>query len=241
VISWTTINPALITLFGTLAQNTSLVSDRPFAATWKEAPRPATHTVQKLTLLLKVTSCVGIGEDDLVYEEVPANSTDPLDAAYLGQMRAVLLGQRRFTLQVRAEVPEHTDVHWAMAATERIRTGLRRPSSIAALDDVDVALIRIEAANKVSFKDAGRVVSAAVMDVIFGTSATDIDPIPVGWIEKIAYSSEISDVDGALLPASLQVTDQEVDANQATPGAIQVSGSGLLQTNTGSGSIQVGL
>jgi hypothetical protein len=249
MIGWTTISPALISLFGTLGKDSALEvppvdgvgGTRSFKAEWKEGQRSATHDVQRLSVLIKVTTVVGLGTDDTVYEEVPSDSTDPADAPYLGQLRAVQLGQRKFTLQVQAIVPEHTDAFWAIAATERIRTGLRRPSTIAALDDVDVAIIDILPAIKASFKDNGRVVSCASLDVIFGTSATDIDPIPVGWIETITYSSHISDVDGVELPPSLQVTDFEVTSNNATPDDVQVGDGGLVQDNTSSGVVTVGL
>src|SRR6201999_3046837 len=121
------------------------------------------------------------------------------------------------TLQVQIISPEHTDAFWAMAAKERIRTALRRPRIIAALDAVDVAIIEIRQAVKASFKDGGRVVSAASMDISFGTIANDVDPIPTGWVEAITYTSHFSDVDAQELPTSLQAVDAVIPEDFVVP------------------------
>lgn len=242
MIGWTNINPVLLATFTEIGQNLAITNQREFGAEWKESPRSATHTDQRFSLLLKITSVVGIGSDDTVLENVDEDSTDPEDAPYLGQMRSTQVGQRKFTLQVQIVSPEHTDAFWAMAATERIRTALCRPRIIDALDAVDVAVIEIRQALKTSFKDGGRVVSAASMDITFGTVANDVDPIPTGWIEAITYSSHFSDVDAEELPASLQAVDTVIPEFFVVPppGLLQSNDTtGNVQVNTGTGNVQV--
>lgn len=233
MIGWTNINPVLLATFTEIGQSLAITNTRDFAAEWKEGPRSATHPEQRFSLLLKVTSVVGIGTDETIYENVPEDSTDPDDASYLGQMRATQVGQRKFTLQVQIESPEHTDAFWAMAHTERIRTALRRPRIIDALNDVDVAIIEIRQAVKASFKDGSRKVSAASMDITFGTVANDVDPIPTGWIEAITITSHLQDTDGIELPVSLQMVDEVI------PEGFVVPPPGLLQENTTTGNVQI--
>jgi hypothetical protein len=212
MIGWSNICPVLIDVFTTAAVDTARLSDR-FAAEWKEGQRGITHDQQKLSLLLKVTSVVGIGTDEERYEYVDPSSTDPADQPYLGNMRTSAVGQRKFTLQVQAIVPEHTDVQWAMAATERIRTRICRTRVTDYLIDNDISIIDIKQAVKTSFRDNGRVVSCASMDFILGTVVNDDDPIPTGWIQQITVTSDIVDVDGLTLPSPPNVEDEPIPAS----------------------------
>ncbi|MBA3833611.1 MAG: hypothetical protein H0X34_17310 [Chthoniobacterales bacterium] len=68
MIGWSTVNPVLIDLFTALA----LPVDVPamgWSAEWKERNIAATNVSHRQMLYLKVTTVVGIGEDDrrLVY------------------------------------------------------------------------------------------------------------------------------------------------------------------------------
>jgi hypothetical protein len=215
-IRWTDICPVLVQVFTEIAADTELPATG-FKAEWKEGQRGFTSDNQKLSLLLKVTSVVGIGTDETRDEYVDPTSTNVADRPYLGRIRSVQVGQRKFTLQVQALVPEHTDGQWAMAATERIRTRLLRPRISEKLLTVGVALIEIRPANKVSFKDNGRVVSSATMDIIFATVVNDVDPVPSGWIEAIHYTSHIEDGSGAELPVPPNVTAQLVPSDWTPP------------------------
>jgi hypothetical protein len=145
-----------------------------------------------------VTRVAGLGEDETRTEF--DEDTD--------EVTETQTGQRKFTLQVQAIVPENTDEHWAMASLERIRMRLRRPGIIDRLLALDVALIGIGDAIKHSFRDQGRIVSAATMDVVFGATASEDDPIAAGWIQYIVISSHLND--GTELPAGMQMVDVEV-------------------------------
>jgi hypothetical protein len=195
VIGWSTIAPVLVDLTTRLARDDSLPTEN-FSAEWKERSRSFTHDGQSLSLLLKVTTVATIGDDETRYEN------------HEGGLRASQHGQRRVTLQVQAIVPEHTDELWAMAALERLRTRIRRPGSLTELLAVGVALIEDRQAVKVSFKDAGRWVSAANMDLVLAVVVNDVDPVPMNWIERIELTSHLThapDVDAA---AALNVTGE---------------------------------
>lgn len=192
-IGWTDINPVLIRIFTTLATNTDQLADG-FRAEWKEGKRGFTSPTQKLSLLLKVTTVAPIGEDETRYDS---------------SMLVAQTGQRRVTLQVQAVVPEHTDEHWAMAAMSRIQTRIRRPAVIEELLGLDVGIIDVGKAVKISFKDGGRVVSSATMDIVFSMVAYDQeDTVAAGWIQYLVMSSHLSD--GTLLAAGQQMVNVEI-------------------------------
>jgi hypothetical protein len=46
------------------------------------------------------------------------------------------------------------------------------------------------------------------MDVVFGATASEDDPIAAGWIQYIVISSHLND--GTELPAGMQMVDVEV-------------------------------
>ncbi len=200
MISWKQIRPALIDVFTKIAPDLDLSADK-FEATWREGQRGAIHDKQLCAVMLKVTSVVGIGEDETRRDFVPEDSQDPADQEYLGMLREVQTGQRKFNLQVEVHVPAQTDDFWAFAVTERIRTRIRRPSIIRQLSAVEVAFIRMTEAVKTSYTDSGRVVSAAVLNVTFGTVANDIDTTAGGWIEFVELTGHLQDTSGVELPA----------------------------------------
>lgn len=152
----------------------------------------------KRALLLKVTSVIGIGEDETRYSEEG------------GVVTATQCGQRRFTLQIQAHSTEHTDDGWGIAILERIRTRIRRRSSIDRLLSVGVSIIRLEQAIDVSRKMDQRVQSIANMDVILGAVVNEDDPIPAGWIEHVVITSHTEDASGIELPTALQLNEHEI-------------------------------
>ena len=197
MIGWAAINPVLIEVFTEIATDTTRSADG-FEARWKEGPRAFIQPEQKADVLLKVTSVVGIGEDETRYSETA------------GVVTASQVGQRQFTLQVQVIVPEHTDDQWAMAVTERIRTRIGRPRIIDRLLAVDVDVRRVLNAVKVSFPDRGRVVSAANVDVIMGAVVNDDDPIPVNWIQYVVATGHLKNADGVELPAPPNWLEHEI-------------------------------
>jgi len=193
VIGWSTIRPTLITVLTEIGADTTR-SLQGFRAGWKDGPRGLINPAQKLELLLKVTSCVNIGEDETRREMVD------------GQFIETQVGQRKFVLQVQATVPvpEDPDAQNAFAALERIRTRIRRPRIIQQLLNAEIALHKCGPAIPTPYKDKGRDVDCATVDITFGTVVNDADPVPVDWIASVVITSHIQDADGTQLPAELQ-------------------------------------
>lgn len=199
MIGWVDINPVLLEVFTEAAVDRTRLSEN-FTAEWKEGPVGIINDQQCQALQLKITRVAGIGEDETRQTEETVDGVTTVTETQTGQ--------RKFTLQVRATVPAHTDEQWSMATLERVRMRLRLPRILERLLDLDVSLIRIDDAIKASFKDGGRVVSAANMDVIFGAVASENDPIPMGWIQYLVISSHLKE--GTELEPPLQLVNAEV-------------------------------
>lgn len=197
-IGWTTINPALISVFTEIATDRNRLSEG-FTAEWKEGSRGITSPEQGFSLLLKITNVAGYGEDEVRREMVS------------GKLIETIVGQRKFTLQVQIVCPDHTDERWAFAATERIRTRLRLSRFADALYAAEIAVQSIGRAVKATFKDRGRMVSAATMDIVFGTVASETDDIPNGWIDYVVLDSHYQETPGIDLPnPGVNYTDLEI-------------------------------
>jgi hypothetical protein len=199
MIGWSDINPVLKEICTECALDATRSAEG-FTAEWKDGPRSFTSTTQKLSLLMKVTRVASVGED-----ETRSTTTTVGDVTTVTESQT---GQRKVTLQLQAVVPEHTDEQWAMATLERIRMRLRRPRIIERLLDLDVSLIGIGDAIDSPFRDRGRVVSAATMEVFLGAVANEDDPIPSNWIQYLVISSRLSE--GTTLPPGQQMVDVEV-------------------------------
>lgn len=196
MIGWSAINPLLLDVFRDAARDATKDASN-FAAEWSERPARFTDPRQGFSLRLRVTSVSELAEDETRYEDVG------------GVLTATQTGQRKFTLQVQAIVPANLDDLWAIGVLERARTRLRRPSTIDALLELDVALIRIGPSVPVAFKDGGRQFSSGTLEVFFGCTASEDDPIPAGWIQYLVISSHLKDGAGELPPAQ-QMVDVEV-------------------------------
>lgn len=196
-IGWTQINPVLLAVFAEISADTTR-SQQGFKAEWKESSRGFINPEQSFVPLLKVTSVVPIGEDEVRRELVA------------GELVETLVGNRRFTLQVQIICPDHTDERWAMAAASRIQTRINRPRILARLDAVDVAVYSIGAAKKASFKDGGRVVSCALLDIMMGTVVNDTDDVPAGWIQYAILTGHLQDTSGVELPAPPNWDEHEI-------------------------------
>jgi hypothetical protein len=199
VIGWSTIRPALIEILTQISADTTRSREK-YQAAWKDGPRGFIDTAQRLELLLKITSVVNIGEDETRREMIDGVFTE------------TQVGQRKFVLQVQATVPspEDLDSQNAFAATERIRSRIGRPRIIQRLLDAEISLHKCGAALPTPYKDKGRVVDCATVDITFGTVVNDQDPIPAHWIASVVVTSHASDVDGTQLEPPLQMVDEEI-------------------------------
>jgi len=201
VIAWQTLYPALLGLFGHLASG-----DDTYVAEDRDRPRKLMSDTRKFTLAVRVLSVIGIGEDEERVEFIPPGTTGP-DAPWANQLRSTITGQRRITLQLEADAIENTDVGWAWMHIERIRTGMQRQSSLAALAAADAALIRVGNAVQANFVHAGRMHSRVLLDIQIGAVVNDVDPAPVGWIQTVEITGHTQDTSGAELPHPPNLTD----------------------------------
>lgn len=199
MIGWSAINPVLIELFTALALPAG-EDWLQWSAEWKDRNIAATNTRHRQMLYLKVMTVVGIGEDDrrLVYV---TPGTTGVDAPYADNLQETIYGLRRVTLNLRSHVTENSDDVSATAVLERIRTRLARRRSIDTLMGVNVDIVRIEAARDISKAYDKRIQSIATMDVILTMVASDMDPIPTGWVQSLVLTSAIQDTSGATLPS----------------------------------------
>ena len=184
MVAWAEIRPALISLISPLAP--PLQETPPFGAEWNQASRKAISDKYRFALYLQILNVVGIGQDELRYER---NETT-------GEVTEAVTGQRRVTLRIEAHAIDETDENGAFHVIERIRTRLRRSRSIEALDAVEMSINTIGPALATPYKGTSRVVPRASMDVTLNAVANEDDPIPVGFIERVEWSSQIEDVDG---------------------------------------------
>jgi hypothetical protein len=184
MVAWAEIRPVLISLFGALAP--PIQETPPFGAEWNQASRKAISDKYRFALYLEVLKVAGIGEDELRYERDETT----------GEVTEAVTGQRRVTLRIEAHAIDETDANGSFHVIERIRTRLRRSRSIEALDAVEISINTLGPALATSYKGTSRVVPRASMDVVLNAVANEDDPIPVGFIERVEWSSQIEDVDG---------------------------------------------
>ena len=198
MIGWTQIKPVLIEVFTEISRDTNQPANG-FTAEWEGSPAGFIKPEQSFVPRLKVLTVSGVGEDETRREVVG------------GKLYETQVGQRLFTLQVQIVCPSHTDDAWAMSATERIRTRIRRPRILDRLLDVGVSVRRIGNAVKMPpFKDNGRAVNMANLDVFLGTVVNDADPIPVGVIDYVVASGHLRDSNGTELPSPPNWTNNEI-------------------------------
>ena len=203
-VDWATIRPRIVEVFTELAFDQVMEPADPPTHTnpyfddnapevkvvWKERRDDAfTAPTQEAQVSLKVTAVVGHGEDEWRYimQDVPGSSPVRQD------LFESIVGLRRITLQVRAEVQEETDSRWAFQTIERIRTRLGWTRIINKMIDVNVDITDyLDAVDKTYTAD-GRRVSCAILTVILTAAINDTDPVPTGFIAQILLSTHVKE------------------------------------------------
>ncbi len=175
-MTWTEINPVLISVFTALAANPQR-SSQGFKAEFQEAPLGFINDPQNQALYLKVTALRTIGTPYVTHTEESGHVWEDVVSNVI------------FTLQVQAHVLERTDEHWSMATLGRIRTGLYFPSVVAQFAAVNMSVQDVLPAIKATVFYGGRSNNIANMDVLFSTVMTARDPVELGWIEKLDLTS----------------------------------------------------
>jgi hypothetical protein len=160
-------------------------------------------------LTIQVLNVVGSGDDEERREDVPAGATGQ-DAPWAGQLRTRIVGHRKVTYRLVCDALDNTDQAWAWATIERVRTRLRRSTSRDALGAANASLHSVGAALEANFRAEGRVHNRVLLDFALNVRIDDVDEAPTNWIEHVVLSSEVADVDGAVLPVPPNVTDLEI-------------------------------
>lgn len=206
MIDWETLNPAVLSLVERLAVD---ANHSTLSVEHKDRSRKLISPQNKRALTLQILNIVGLGDDEERHEDVAADATGA-DAPWAGELRARVVGHRRVTYRVVCDALENTDKAWAWGTIERIRTRLRRTTSIDALARVDAALNSVGQSLEANFRHDKRIVNRVILDFALNVRVNDVEEAPIGWIEHVVLTSEIKDVDSTLLPVPPNVTNLEI-------------------------------
>ena len=208
MIGWPDIAPVLLEQF-TLAVKDRTLGDAGFSAQWWTGKVGFISDLQRFSLDLKMTRLRGIGEDETRTEFDEGSET----------LAVSQTGQRAFTIQASVIYADRSDDFFAMTALDRLRTRLRRRSAIDAMLAVGVAFASFGDAIKAPFKDGGRWLNAAVMDVNLLAVVNDVVETPDGgeWIDAVEITSHVEGVDGIELPVPPNVVEDLIPADWTPP------------------------
>lgn len=193
MIDWSTVGPGLITLLSKLAFDVKPVN---FDGRWFGRPQKFVPSSSKTDLLLKLRSIDDFGGEDetrLVEEDLDGND--------LGDVYEAQLGDRRVVLEVKIETYQNTDPLWAWSTIERIRTRIRRRSSIADLLALNFALVDVGPSIPVPTPRRDLEWSVVLAEFTFVTRFEDRQTDPAEWIDKIEVTTEFESTDGTQLPS----------------------------------------
>ena len=207
MIGWSAIGAELQAIFSEIATKRPDPGGAPFQAAWVDGRRPwqdgkrFTITDERgFSVGLTVTSVSGIGQDET--RETLSDENELIETA---------TGQRKFTLQMQAlAIAGGVNEDFAMALTERTRTRLTSRRIVDRLLEIDVDVISCGPSVFLGHRDGQRMLTSATMDVVFGCTASEDDPIPAGWIQYLVISSHVKDLDDATLGTAQQMVNVEV-------------------------------
>lgn len=213
MIGWSTIGPALQDVFSEIAVNRNNPGSATYRAQWIDGKKPW-QDGRRLTIVpergfavgLTITSVSAIGGDDARAEEVTVDDVTTVTESQTGQ--------RKFTLQIQAlSVASGVNDDFAAAITERIRTRLTSRRTVDQLLELDVDVIDNQLPSvPLTHRDGNRMITSATMDVVFGCTASEDDPVAVGWIQYLVISSHLEGENGVDLPTGQQMANVEVPA-----------------------------
>ena len=211
-MGWQEINPVIISLISDLLRKPAAYD---WNAEWSERSEAnrMIHPKQGGALYLKITSCVGVGGGENVREMLTFDNADGVPVTDLYEVNYDI---HRFNLQVQAWETEHSDAHWAFETLETLRTRLGWASSLRRLLAVNVDLTDIGTATKISQTINKRRWSIGSMDLTFTAVFSELDPVPVGWIERIVLTSH-AQVEGSDMPLPPNVTNDVIPPEDEEP------------------------
>ncbi len=169
----------------------------------ENSPQKATNAQLKAKLTFKVSSCVGLGEDEWRYTQHGAGPDQDL----------TICGTRQFTLSVICEGYDAKATSAAYWYLERIYTRLSRPASNAALLALGVSWVDAGPFHNLSrpMGEGDRVFSIGQKDLMFTAVVNDSDDDPADFpITTIAevqlYSNTLNGADGVPLTKQIAFT-----------------------------------
>lgn len=188
----TTIEPAL----RTLASNITGIA-LPLCV-FENAGRP--QSPDGRMVILSWISRAGVGQDGTRWDY--AADADPLL-----EMTPTVQGSRECSLQFAVEITaDQRSGYNAAAILETARTRLSRPSSLAALEAVDLALATVGPGTQADYPDVnGRMVSRSLCEISMNAHASESDPDGrTAHITTIGATASIEGASGTDLPVSIQ-------------------------------------
>lgn len=163
-------------------------------ALFENEPRPRHNGT---LVLLSWVSIVTRGIEDQRYEvaDVPIPESN---------LTPQTIGLRSATLQISIEtLDQRPGAPNAVALAERFRSRVRKPSSLALLEEMNLGLINVGAARKADYKVDQRWISRQLVEVGFNATAFETDTA-ITSIERAKVTSTIQNAAGDALPPSLQ-------------------------------------
>lgn len=207
-------------------------------AVWENKKEGANfiHPGQSLAVYLKVTTESEVSEvvERELDEGIVMGSDPPgaLNGVPTGVMNVFEVTEKRsrITVNIRALKVEDDDLEGALGVLNRIRTRLPWQEPQAKLIDANIALWEMGPAREAPIRGDNRMLSVASMDVLFDIALEEVNPTPVGWIERIIHTSHIG-VEGVDLPAPPNVIDEMLpDTAEATGEVVfSITATGTLQ------------
>lgn len=121
------------------------------------------------------------------------------------------VGNRLFTLSIRAKTRDQTPTGAARNYLEKVRTALHKKTTLDLFKSKNIAVVRAMGIVNMDAVFQDRQQSVALMDVRLATLAIEADPHDKGgYIESIKVTSTLKDAGGTELPASVQINDKEM-------------------------------
>ncbi len=158
---------------------------------WRDEPRPMTDPITAAMVLLHVPSSVHLGVDETRIEvDETKLSSDPPE-----EMKPTQCGLRRTVLQCQVDAYDQDAKRRSRHFLERIRTRIRRPSSLATLGNLETSLITITPVVVLEYIRDNRAYSRATMDILLQHTVIEPDQ-PFGRIASFGGAGEFQDAAG---------------------------------------------
>lgn len=182
----------------------------PAFVVFENEPRPRTNGT---LALLSWVSDAAVGVDENRYEDSGAAAPD-------GNLLPVSVGDRLVALQVGFETTDQRpDAPNARACAVRMRDRIRLRSSLSRIADMNLGLVGTDPIVQADYRAEQRMVARAVLGLRFNATSYERDDAAgiVGQIESVDVTSQLADVDGAQLPAALQLDHVNIPNAQGGP------------------------